>query len=419
MSPASTSNMKQHSKLLSNTSPAKHGKSPLSMSHLPPGSENSSKVLDFSNASPTKKEANDTTSQNKYNILKRDIKDLNDRNISMTKSLERANKRIRILRHERSSLLDRITKAEAMAAGSASDDSSDIGDDLGLDDEDSDGDSSLDYARYGSQSEGEEDDGEAETNDGFLIPGLSSNRVAYMTPQRLMPLQGASSDTTQTSSRKMRKVMYVAKDEDGNYQLPVQIGALTLLSLGSVVWDREGFHNERYIWPIGYSVQRSYMSMINPDSNTIYTCTIEDGGEAPQFRITPEDAKEEELVSATATGVWTTIVKRANQIRQRDVSNSVSGPEYFGFAHPTIAKMIQDLPGAERCGRYKWQNLTSMPPGPSNSRSRKGANASESKRTPHDEASPAVEAKASPSISGLKSPTPSSPATSVKAETME
>jgi hypothetical protein len=79
---------------------------------------------------------------------------------------------------------------------------------------------------------------EAETNDGFLIPGLSSNRVAYMTPQRLMPLPGASSDTTQTSSRKMRKVMYVAKDEDGNYQLPVQIGALTLLSLGSVVWDR-------------------------------------------------------------------------------------------------------------------------------------------------------------------------------------
>lgn len=70
----------------------------------------------------------------------------------MTKSLERANKRIRILRHERSSLLDKIAKAEAIAGGSASDDSSDIGDDLGLEDEDSDGDSSLDYARYGMVS---------------------------------------------------------------------------------------------------------------------------------------------------------------------------------------------------------------------------------------------------------------------------
>jgi hypothetical protein len=27
------------------------------------------------------------------------------------------------------------------------------------------------------------------------------------------------------------------------------------------------------------------MSMINPDSNTIYTCTIEDGGEAPQVSL--------------------------------------------------------------------------------------------------------------------------------------
>jgi len=320
--------------------------------------------------------------------------------------------------------LDKIAKAESAAHGSTSDESSDMDADLGLDDE-SDGDSSLDYARYGSQSEEDEDDIEAETTDGFLIPGLSSSRVAYMTPQRIKPLPASMADaapsTTSSSSRKTRKVMYVEKDEDGNYRLPVQIGALTLLSLGQVIWNREGFHNDRYIWPVGYSVQRSYMSMIHPDTNTNYTCTIEDGGDAPQFRITPEDAKEEELVSGTATGVWTTIVKRANAIRQRDVSNSVSGPEYFGFAHPTIAKMIQDLPGAERCGRYKWQNLTSMPPGPSNSRPRKAGHTPEIKRQTYDDQAQessllSTELAASPSISGLKSPTPSSPAGSMVAD---
>lgn len=142
-----------------------------------------------------------------------------------------------------------------------------------------------------------------------------------------------------------------------------------------------------------------------------------------QFRITPEDAKEEELVSGTATGVWTTIVKRANTIRQRDVSNSVSGPEYFGFAHPTIAKMIQDLPGAERCGRYKWQNLTSMPPGPSSFRSRKSGHTSEIKRQPTEDLQDKLNLSTetgirSPSISGLKSPTPSSPAASIAADDM-
>lgn len=184
--------------------------------------------------------------------------------------------------------MDKIAKAESLAADSASDDSSDLGEELGLDDQ-SDGDSSLDYARNGelvvlffgfssivmlkllsfflftscsgSQSDDEEDDIEAETTDGFLIPGLSSNRVAYMTPQRFKPLPAEANSeplpsTSSSSSRKTRKVMYVAKDEDGNYRLPVQIGALTLLSLGQVVWDREGFHNDRYIWPVGYSVQR-------------------------------------------------------------------------------------------------------------------------------------------------------------------
>ncbi|KAI8583935.1 hypothetical protein K450DRAFT_220674 [Umbelopsis ramanniana AG] len=403
MSPVSTSNMK-HSKLTT-TSAVKHTKSPLSISHLPPTSDN------------------DPHTPNKYNLLKREIKQLAERNGSMTRSLESARKRIKTLRKERSSLLDKIARAESMIAASDSDDSSDLADDLGYDDE-SDGDSSLDYARYGSQSEEEEEDIDAETTDGFLIPGLSSNRVAYMTPQRIKPLPGLreSTPTPSSSSRKTRRVMYVEKDEEGNYRLPVQIGALTLLSLGQVVWDREGFHNDRYIWPIGYSVQRSYMSMINPESNTIYTCTIEDGGDAPQFRITPEDAKEEELVSGTATGVWTTVVKRANQIRHRDVSNSVSGPEYFGFAHPTIAKMIQDLPGAERCGRYKWQDLVVvMPSGQNGSRSRKGGNTSESKQpSGEDRANSATaEAAASPSVSGLKSPTPSSPAASLATDEVE
>ena len=127
-------------------------------------------------------------------------------------------------------------------------------------------------------------------------------------------------------------------------------------------------------------------------------------------------------MSGTATGVWTTVVKRANQIRHRDVSNSVSGPEYFGFVHPTIAKMIQDLPGAERCGRYKWQDLVVvMPSSQSGSRSRKSGNASESKQQSGDDRanSAAAEVAASPSVSGLKSPTPSSPAASLATDEVE
>jgi len=36
---------------------------------------------------------------------------------------------------------------------------------------------------------------------------------------------------------------------------------------------------------------------------------------------------------------------------------TVSGPEMFGYAHPSIAKLIQDLPGAEQCEKYLRQEF--------------------------------------------------------------
>lgn len=49
------------------------------------------------------------------------------------------------------------------------------------------------------------------------------------------------------------------------------------------------------------------------------------------------------------------MVKTANMIRRRDHSNSASGPDYFGFSNATIAKLIQDLPNADKCKTYVMQ----------------------------------------------------------------
>lgn len=40
--------------------------------------------------------------------------------------------------------------------------------------------------------------------------------------------------------------------------------------------------------------------------------------------------------------------------RGRDASNTGSGPEFFGFSHPTIQYLIQSLPGARKCTKYQW-----------------------------------------------------------------
>ncbi|KAJ2553117.1 hypothetical protein EV175_003052 [Coemansia sp. RSA 1933] len=159
---------------------------------------------------------------------------------------------------------------------------------------------------------------------------------------------------------KIRSVQPVPRDQDGNYEMPVQVGILTVLRLGKVIWDRDAYHNERYIWPVGYTVQREYYSMTNPNKNVIYTCWITDGGDAPMFHVEAEDMPGAPIVAPTATGAWTAVLRTVNQIRHREHSNSASGPDYFGFSHPTIAKMIQDLPGADKCKTYIVQHFVEM-----------------------------------------------------------
>lgn len=56
-------------------------------------------------------------------------------------------------------------------------------------------------------------------------------------------------------SKRMRKVVEIPKDEDGKPILPIQIGSFQLVSIGKVEL-RDGYYNERYIWPVGYCIKR-------------------------------------------------------------------------------------------------------------------------------------------------------------------
>ncbi|KAL9552949.1 hypothetical protein MBANPS3_003532 [Mucor bainieri] len=182
------------------------------------------------------------------------------------------------------------------------------------------------------------------------------------------------------SKVKTRRVQPIQRDQHGNPVLPLQIGVLTVTHLGQIVTDREEFHNERYIFPVGYTVQRVYPSMVDPSKSTLITATIVDGGgeAGPKFQLVAADQPNEPIVANSATGAWTVVVRKANEIRQRDHSNSASGPDYFGLKHPTIAKMIQDLPGAAELKDYIWQEFEEMEP-----RAAKGVMAAAEKKRDH------------------------------------
>lgn len=57
--------------------------------------------------------------------------------------------------------------------------------------------------------------------------------------------------------------------------------ALLPYVIEQIVSDRPAFHNERYIWPVGFKSTRSYPSMVEPSRRCLYTCRIIDGGDGP------------------------------------------------------------------------------------------------------------------------------------------
>lgn len=63
-------------------------------------------------------------------------------------------------------------------------------------------------------------------------------------------------DTKPPNANDIRPFIEVEKNEDGEYILPAEVDSWTVLSLGTVVWDRAAFHNQRYIYPVGYRVKK-------------------------------------------------------------------------------------------------------------------------------------------------------------------
>ncbi|CAB5390011.1 unnamed protein product [Rhizophagus irregularis] len=183
------------------------------------------------------------------------------------------------------------------------------------------------------------------------IPAVSSSSAAKRGPGR-----------PPASSRNV-KAYHVDKDTNGNYVLPVEVGLHTILSLGTVVYDRAAYHNDRYIYPVGYSTHRPYLSMIDPTRDTIYTSTIEDGGDNPRFVVQAADQPGNPITASSATGAWTPVIRQANSIRNRKHSNAASGPDYFGLSQPTVRKMIQELPNAHKCKNYRMQEFEVHPIG--------------------------------------------------------
>ncbi|XP_014704024.1 transforming growth factor beta regulator 1 [Equus asinus] len=159
-------------------------------------------------------------------------------------------------------------------------------------------------------------------------------------------------------------VQPIALDPSGRPVFPIGLGGLTVYSLGEIITDRPGFHDESAIYPVGYCSTRIYASMKCPDQKCLYTCQIKDGGLQPQFEIVPEDDPQNAIISSSADACHAELLKTISATMGKLRPNLLpSGADFFGFSHPTIHNLIQSCPGARKCVNYQWVKFDVCKPG--------------------------------------------------------
>ena len=99
--------------------------------------------------------------------------------------------------------------------------------------------------------------------------------------------------------------------------------------------------------------------------------------------------------------------------RDKQATNSGSGPEFFGYANPTIQNLIQNMPGAKNCSKYKFVKFE----GPQKAQKRATQKSKTSKKAPALQKvlkssskpfhSPTIASPKSQSTKGQRSPNPS------------
>jgi chromodomain-helicase-DNA-binding protein 7 len=154
----------------------------------------------------------------------------------------------------------------------------------------------------------------------------------------------------------------VQNDDLEDLVLPIHLsGSLVLVSLGTVIWDRDGFHNERYLYPVGFLSERFYFSTRDPNEKVWYQSTVLDrGDDQPVFRVCEKDHPEVMFEGNAPSNPWLAIVKVVNSKLDGKVA-SISGPECFGFAHPKVQGLMARMKNASKCRKFRRKTTESEP----------------------------------------------------------
>merc|ERR1719320_350266 len=143
----------------------------------------------------------------------------------------------------------------------------------------------------------------------------------------------------------------------------LRVGSLTFLSVGQLLPHQlHTFHNEEYIYPIGYKILRYYWSMRNVNKRCNYYCFIQEKENKPEFCIEVVETGHENVIytDSTCRDVWMKVLTQIEDLRKEAKCTKVFpdfiiGEDLFGLTEPNIIKVLESLPGIESLTYYTFK----------------------------------------------------------------
>ncbi|KAF9093089.1 choline dehydrogenase 7 [Mortierella sp. AD031] len=196
--------------------------------------------------------------------------------------------------------------------------------------------------------------------------GSTSNTGTAMATVKKEKPEGAPKQTRKATASKRadrgrpRLVVPLKTNPDGSLSYPIVVGKGTneviIENMGRIVWNGRGYHNHRYIFPVGFRSKKQYTSLSDTSKKTYFISEILDGGEQPIFQITLEDMPEKVFRHSSSSGAWELALKGLMELGF-NAKTHASGPDMYGLTNLGVIKYIQEMPNAHRCRRYmplKW-----------------------------------------------------------------
>uniref|UniRef100_A0A915CUC2 Histone-lysine N-methyltransferase n=1 Tax=Ditylenchus dipsaci TaxID=166011 RepID=A0A915CUC2_9BILA len=140
----------------------------------------------------------------------------------------------------------------------------------------------------------------------------------------------------------------------------MRVGSLIFHKIGQLLPEQlKNFHNENYIFPIGYRITRIFWSLTNAHERARYECFVDEQNNSPEFCVVFESR---ELREKSPNAAWNRILNSVMQAREKAGNmlkffpNQMSGDALFGFLEPAITKMTESLPGVDQLYSYTFKH---------------------------------------------------------------